>query len=190
MVETKLAHHLSLYNSFSHKRMLLKEQKEKSNGVKEVCRGNFTRIYLYKEDRPTQLLCLSNAEWCKTYGRKIVWCTAFLAKIARCTGFSPKSTRLSQTGVGSGGGQGRVGGWGLLPTTHWGLYYNVYQCLNTMSGTSREYYKKMSKDRILTFNLHSALLRLVPTTHCITTHTSIHRVGGFLYSFSEAPIAE
>ena len=30
--------------------------------------------------------------------------------------------------------------------------------------------KKMSKDRILTFNLHSALLGLVPTAHCITTH--------------------
>ena len=42
-----------------------------------------------------------------------------------------------------------------------------------MSGTSREYYKKMSKDRILTFNLHSALLGLVPTAHCITTHTSV-----------------
>ena len=46
----------------------------------------------------------------KPMGEKLFDAQFFLAKIAGCTGYSPKSTRLSQTGVGSGGGQGRVGG--------------------------------------------------------------------------------
>ena len=150
MVETKLAHHLSLYNSFSHKRMLLKEQKEKSNGVKEVCRGNFTRIYLYKEDRPTQLLCLSNAEWCKTYGRKIVWCTVFFwPKLLDAQVFRPKARGWVRLVWGLV--EGRVGSEGE------GCYqqHTVLQCISMPEHNERYFKRILQKKWVRIESWHS-----------------------------------